>query len=92
MAPFNDLIATFPRGTPEFRKMMRNFVTSIPPTVTDVQFGLAEADRRFQELFYTKEKLDEGKTFFMPVDYMQQLYEEFKGLQSADCELEEEDT
>jgi hypothetical protein len=69
--------------------MMRDFIASIPPSVTDVQFGLAEADRATQELSYTPKTLDEGYTVFVPMAYMQERYKEFKGLQSSDVGLEE---
>jgi hypothetical protein len=83
----DNLLVEFPNGSPEVRQMIRNFIASIPPSVKDVQFGLAEADRATQELLYTPETLDEGYTVFVPADYMQERYEEFKSLQSSDVEL-----
>jgi hypothetical protein len=83
----DNLLVEFPNGAPEVLQMIRNFIASIPPSVKDVQFGLAEADRATQELLYTPETLDQGYTVFVPAAYMQERYEEFKGLQSSDCGL-----
>jgi hypothetical protein len=49
--------------------------------------GAPEADRATQELLYTPETLDHGYTVFVPAAYMQERYEEFKGLQSSDVGL-----
>jgi len=85
--PLDDLLIRHPRGAVRFRQMMRDFVASIPPSVTEVEFGLEEAGRATQKLFYDTETLDAGYKVFVPAAYMQQRYEEFKSLQSSDVGL-----
>ena len=84
---FDSLLIRSPREAVVFRQMMRDFVASIPPSVTEVEFGLEEAGRATQKLFYDTETLDAGYKVFVPAAYMQQRYEEFKSLQSSDVGL-----
>ena len=77
-----NLAVEFPRGTIGVRQMMRDFVASIPPSVTSVKFGLYGADGSVRELFHDSEMWN--RMLFVPASYMRPRCEEFKVPQSCD--------
>jgi hypothetical protein len=73
-----------PKCKSELRELMRSFLDAVPLSVTEVTSGVEDDPEYF----------DSGTCFwsalerYVPGDYLQRIYEEFRGLQSAGIRLE----